>query len=463
MTRFDVAVVGAGPAGMAATVRLRKLGLSVLVADEQPTPGGQVWRGVERNAGGPLSEALGTDYGKGEEAVRAFRSAGAVYRPGAQVWQIEQDDGWQLFLTESGKASHFSARALLLAVGAQERPAAFPGWTLPGVMTVGAAQILLKSGRVLPEGPIWIAGAGPLPLLYATQVLGLNGRIAGFLDTSLPPGPGMVRHLPSALSDMASLRKGLGWWRALRRAGCRIVRRAEDIEAQGDGRLATVGWSAGGRRQSAPAGVLLVHEGVVPQVHATLALGCDHEWKHGQNCLVPRLDNWGQTSREGLFVAGDGGGIGGWGAAALSGDIAALGIARFLGVGGDLDAMRNAEQLDARRNKLLAIRPFLDALYPAPQVRIADDTLVCRCEEVTAGRIRAAARDAAPDPNAVKAATRAGMGPCQGRQCGYTVQALIAEVHGLPVSQVGFFNIRPPLKPITLGELALLGDLEVTT
>jgi NADPH-dependent 2,4-dienoyl-CoA reductase/sulfur reductase-like enzyme len=453
---YDAAIVGAGPAGMAAATRLRQMGASVLVADEGAAPGGQVWRGVEANVPGSLAEALGSDYAKGASAVAAFRASGVDYRPGAQVWQIE--DGWRLFLTAGGKTSVVAARTVLLATGAQERPAPFPGWTLPGVMTVGAAQILLKSGGLLPEGPFWIAGAGPLPLLYATQVLGLGGRIAGFLDTSPRPGLGAARHLPAALRDIANLRKGVAWVRQLRGSGCRMVRGATAIAAEGEGRLQRLHWTADGRTATTEAAVLLVHEGVVPQVHASLALGCAHHWRADQGCLVPSLDAWGQTSRPGIFVAGDAGGIGGWAAAALGGEIAALGLARHLGIGGDIEAQRR--DLDSRRARALAIRPLLDALYPPPHQRIADDTIVCRCEELTASAIRTAARAGAADPNAVKAATRAGMGPCQGRQCGYAVQALIAEAHGIDCAEVGFFHIRPPLKPVTLGELADLADWE---
>lgn len=340
MTRYDVAIVGAGPAGMAAAVSLGQQGLSVIVVDEQSAPGGQVWRAIERNAGGPLETALGADYARGAEAVRAFRASGVDHRAAAQLWQIEAQAGWQLFITQNGRASHVSALAVLLATGAQERPVPFPGWTLPGVMTVGAAQILLKSGGMLPEGPIWIAGAGPLPLLYAVQVLELGGRIAGFLDTSKRPGLALLRHLPSALRDLAGLRKGLGWQRRLRHSGCRIVRGAGALRAEGDGRLQSISWIAGGTKGEGEAGVLLVHEGVVPQVHATLALGCEHDWQESQSCFVPRLDAWGETSREGLFVAGDAGGIGGWTVAEISGEIAALGICRRLGVGGDVRAVR---------------------------------------------------------------------------------------------------------------------------
>lgn len=462
MSEYDVVIVGAGPAGMAAAVRLREMGASVLLADEQPGPGGQVWRGVEHNIDGPVTHALGADYAKGRAAVSAFRDSGADYRPLTQVWQIEE--GWRVYLTRDGIAEQVRARAVLLATGAQERPVPFPGWTLPGVMTVGAAQILLKSGGFLPDGPVWIAGTGPLPLLYAAQTLELGAGIAGMLDTAPRPGLSAARHLPAALwRDTASLGKGMSWMRKLRRSGARMLRGVEGLEAEGEDRLARIRWTARGREETAEAGLLLVHEGVVPQIHATRALGCAHDWSAGQGCYVPRVNHWAETDREGVFVAGDSAGIGGWMAAAASGEIAALGIARRLDLTAHPEETRRADGLDARRARALAARPFLDALYPPPRQRPVDDTVICRCEELTAGQVRAAARAGAPDPNAVKAATRAGMGPCQGRQCGYTVQSLIAEEHGLPCGEVDFFNIRPPLKPVTLGELAAMenpGDIE---
>lgn len=451
----DVAIVGAGPAGMSAAVALRKHGLSVVVIDEQPAPGGQIWRGVERNSHGKLAQALGADYRKGKALAEAFRNSGADYMPLTQVWQIE--DGWSLFVTTNGKAQQLEARTLLLANGAQERPVPFEGWTLPGVMTVGAAQILLKSGGMLPEGKVWIAGAGPLPLLYATQMLDLEGRIEGYLDTSKRPGPSVLRHLPGALRDFAGLTKGMRWLQALKRQ-VRFERAASGLAAAGENRLETISWRAGGKAHTEPADILLVHEGVVPRIHETMALGCGHVWSADQACFRPRLDRFGETSRKGLFVAGDAGGIGGWAAAAVKGEIAALGIAGTLGIAGDIEAKRRDAGLDARLDAALALRPLLDALYPAPALDIPDDAIVCRCEEVSAGRIRAAARSGPPDPAVAKAATRCGMGPCQGRQCGYAVQALIAEVHDIPQGDVAFFNIRPPLKPVTLGEIASLEE-----
>lgn len=455
MKTCDVLIVGSGPAGMSAAIRLREFGYGVAVVDEQPSPGGQIWRGVERNRQEKLLDALGEDYRHGQSLVEVFRACGAEYVPNTQVWQIEE--GWNVFLTADGKARRIRAGAVLLANGAQERPVPFAGWTLPGVMTVGAAQILLKSGGMLPQGRVWIAGAGPLPLLYATQNLRLGASLAGYIDTSNRPSLSAIAKLAAGWRDVKSLFKGLKWLRQLRRE-VRVIKNLRDFKAGGDGKLEYIEWTSGGKSLRENADILLVHEGVVPRIHETLALGCEHEWHEAQKYFRPKLDRWGETTRKGLFVAGDAGGIGGWVAAAVSGEIAALGIARSLGSPEDMDALRSNGKLDGRRNRALALRPFLDATYPPPRERIADDVIVCRCEEITAGTIRKVTRGGVADPNAVKAATRCGMGPCQGRQCGYSVQAILAEVHGVPIGDVSFFNIRPPLKPVTLGEIASLEE-----
>lgn len=463
---FDVAIIGAGPAGMQAACDLRARDLSVIVLDEQPAPGGQIWRGVERNCqpGSQLAQGLGAEYRQGADVARAFRACGADYRPLSRVWQIEEtgedadEQGWQVFVTREGQAEIVEARRVLLAIGAQERPVPFPGWTRPGVMTVGAAQILLKSGGLLPEGPVWICGAGPLPLLYSHQLRKLGGQVAGFLDTA--PRDTLRRglpHLNGALRDWKSLAKGFGWQAGMRLSGLRRETGVTQLRAEGGARLERIRWQTPEGEKTAPAGVLLIHEGLVPSVHPTLSLQCEHTWSDAQQSLRPVLDAWGETTRRGLFVAGDAAGIDGAKAALAKGTLAAVGIARSLNVLSHARAQQDRVAGDRALSKARAARPLLDSLYPAPEGKISDDTIVCRCEELTAGQIRAAARRGAADPNRVKAETRAGMGPCQGRQCGYTIARLIAEAHDMPRAEVGFHNIRPPLKPVTLGELASLG------
>jgi hypothetical protein len=296
------------------------------------------------------------------------------------------------------------------------------------------------------------------------QLLQAGGRIAGFLDTT-PPGRhrAAVRHLPKALLAAKDLLKGIGWIRALRRAGVPTIRHVADIEAHGSDRMEALRYrTCDGHERTVPASLLLVHEGVVPSIHATLAVGCAHEWHADQACYVPTLDEWGESSQPGIFVAGDAAGIGGARAARLRGDLAAIRIAEKLGRLQPEEALRLAQPVRALLDRELAARPFLDALFkPRGEIfALADATVVCRCEEVTAGEIRAVASVGRPGPNQVKAFTRAGMGPCQGRQCGYTVAHILAASEGRSVQDVGFYRVRPPLKPVTLGELASLDTTE---
>lgn len=460
MKKFDLLIIGAGPAGMSAAVTAGKAGLDVVVIDEQPAPGGQIWRDIETVAATPRGTLLGDSYLEGRPAAIAFRESGAAYEAGTRLWQIEP--GFRAFVTRDRTPRVIEAKAILLATGAQERPAPVRGWHLPGVLTVGAAQILLKNAGQVPAKPVWLAGSGPLLLLYMTQILSAGGEIAGYLDTT-PQGRliSAIPHLPGALGGLPDLYKGAKWSRELRRAGVKTIRHVTDLEAIGFEKLEKIRYrTASGAEDLVEAETLLLHEGVIPHLHTALSLNCTVVWRDEQDCFVPVLDEWGETSHSGIFIAGDGAGIAGAKAAALRGQIAALGIAINLGRMSQQEASVAARSPRKKLRRELALRPFLDALF-RPRKGIFephDDTIVCRCEEITAGQIRAVVQVGNPGPNQVKAFTRAGMGPCQGRQCGHAVTRIIAEMEGRTPDEVGYYSIRPPLKPITLGELASLAE-----
>lgn len=456
ISSVDLLIVGAGPAGMAAATTARRHGLSVTVIDDQASPGGQIWRSIEGGVG--RDDILGAAYSEGRSHAGAFRASGASYLAGGQLWQIEP--GFHASVSQDGCAQSIKADAILLATGAQERPIPFPGWTLPGVLTVGAAQILLKGSGQIPEQPIWIAGSGPLPLLYAVQLLRSGGQIAGYLDTTpLGQWRSAVRHLPGALRSWSDIAKGLGWMRFLRRSGTPIVRGVAEIEAHGTDRIETLRYiTSKGAEATVSATGLLVHEGVVPNLHGALSLDCAVRWNNAQDCFVPDLDEWGETSRANVFIAGDGAGIAGAKAAVFRGEIAALRIAERLGKISSLMASTEVHPVRWKLARELAARPFLDAMFrPRPEIfDPVDGAIICRCEEVTAGTVRALARTGRLGPNQIKTATRVGMGPCQGRQCGYSLTRILATVQNRSPAEVGFLHVRPPLKPVTLGELASL-------
>lgn len=457
MADADIVVIGAGPAGMAAARTAADAGAQVVVLDEQPAAGGQIYRAVAA-AAAARGTILGGDYQAGLTLVADLDHPGIRHLAGATVWRVDPD-GTVCFSAE-GRGRRLQGRRLILATGALERPMPVPGWTLPGVMTAGAAQILLKSAGIVPAAAV-LAGCGPLLYLLAQQLVRAGRPPLALVETQ--PGAGWLRawrHWPGALRGWRTLAKGAGMLADLRRAG--VVRHvgARDIAVEGDGRAEAIRFVAGGREHRIPCRSVLLHQGVTPSIQVTAALRLGHAWDEGQRCFRPVVDAWGGTALETVLVAGDGAGIGGAKAAALAGRLAALQAAHGLGflAAGARDAAARPLQRALARER--AVRPLLDALYPpAPETLTpADATIVCRCEEVTAGDIRRHAALGCRGPNQLKAFVRAGMGPCQGRYCGLTVTELLASATGQAPAEVGYYRLRAPVKPVTLAELADLAE-----
>jgi NADPH-dependent 2,4-dienoyl-CoA reductase/sulfur reductase-like enzyme len=445
----ELAVIGAGPAGMAGAVLAAELGLETVLIDEQAAPGGQMYRAIERaEPGAPL----GPDYLAGQPLVAALRASQVDYRPGTTVWHIDPEGA--LFLETAGRIETITVRRILLATGALERPVPIPGWTLPGVMTAGAAQILLKSAGLVPEGRVVLAGQGPLLYLVAAQLTRAGAAPVAFFETApIENYLGAMQSFGTLGAGRRLLIKGLGLISAIKRAGVPIRRGVRGLRAAGRGRLERIVWEDG----EFAADYLLLHEGIIPNVQVSLALQLRHEWDEAQLCWRPSLDAWGQTSLPNIAIAGDGGGISGAEAAVLSGRLAALDAAMWLGNIGAAERDRRAAPIRLALDHERASRRFLDRLYrPAPSVMVPDEdeVIACRCEEVSVGQIRRAARLGAQGPNQIKAFTRCGMGPCQGRICGPVVAAIIADVLGKPIAEIGTWRPRAPFKPITVGALA---------
>lgn len=451
---YDLIVIGAGPAGMAAATEARRHGLSVVLLDEQETVGGQIYRSITRTDA-QRREILGPDYEHGASLAEAFAASGAEHRPGSSVWQVTRER--MVHVLRGGRTEALQGRRIVLATGAMERPFPIPGWTLPGVMTAGAAQILLKGAGVAPAQPVVLAGCGPLLYLLAWQYLRAGVPIKAILDTTTPADQRRaLRHVASALAGWRDVRKGLGLLRTLRTHQVPHYKGVTKLAVHGEGQAERVTFEADGQAQSLTTGLVLLHQGVVPNTQITWSLRAGHEWDEAQLCWRPLRDGWGELDVAGIYIAGDGAVIGGARAAALQGRLAGLGAAC---AAGRLDAAaRDAQAVPLRRELqgFLHIRPFLDSLYrPKDENRIpADDVIVCRCEEVTAGTLREHVALGCTGPNQAKSFNRCGMGPCQGRQCGLTVTEVIAEARDVSPAEVGYYRIRAPIKPLTLAELA---------
>ena len=353
-----------------------------------------------------------------------------------------------------------TADQILLASGAMERPLPFPGWTLPGVMNAGAGQILFKAHGIVPADGVVLAGSGPLLLLLAWQYLHAGVKIKAILD--LTPMHNHLRalpYLPRALLAHHYLLKGMAYKKELKQAGISTLHNVSNLDAEGKQQLESISFQHKGKQHTIKTDLLLTHFGVIPQTQLSRVAGCQHDWDRSQQCWRPQLDDWCNSSIDGILIAGDGAGIGGARTAEHAGRLAALQVVFTLGRIQQHERDRLARNDRKWMSEDLHIRPFLEAFFHIPGKLLSvpgDDTIVCRCEEITAGEIRLAVADGHDDSNQVKFLTRCGMGPCQGRQCAESVAHIVATASGESIPQGGLYRGRPPITPLTLGQLASL-------
>ena len=363
----------------------------------------------------------------------------------------------ELGVLHDGVTEIVRAHCVIIASGAQERAVPVQGATLPGVMGAGGAQSLLKGAGLVPDVPVVIAGSGPLVYLVAWQLVRAGAPVRAVLITM--PSGWMSRAggtLPEALAMPAALFQGIGWRRALAARGVEVMQ-VSDLAIEGRNRVESLRFRHRGRERSMQASLVLLHEGVIPNAHLTLAARLDHAWDPRQHAFRPAVDEWGRTSEPGVLVAGDGARILGAEAAVATGRIAALEAVYRLGKiqAHQRDALARSHRVSLARHR--RFREFLDLTFePVPAVRRPTDTAVtvCRCEEVTVAEIERVIGHGCQGPNQAKAFTRCGMGPCQGRMCATVVSELFAEHRHVGVGAVGHYRIRPPVKPVTVGELA---------
>ena len=452
--RCDVAVIGAGPAGLSAATLCADSGMQTLLLDENDSLGGQIYRAITTT---PLKQhdVLGEDYWRGEAIGAAFQGSPSRYLPRATVWQLSPDG--QIGVSRDGRARLIDARHVIIATGALERPMPIEGWTLPGVLTAGAAQILLKSSGLVAQGRTILAGSGPLLWLLAGQYAAAGRPIDTILDTTPRTNwTSALLHAP-VFTTTRNFRKGLALIAKVRRA-TRVIGGVNAITAEGEGQLARVRYRVNRSWNTLEAHTLFLHQGVVPNINLPSAAGCTLEWDIVQACFRPVVDEWMRSSVERISIAGDAAGIGGADAAMPRGELAALDALYALGTLNAVERTRRAARSRIALAKAERGRGFLDRLYrPHKSFRLASDAaVVCRCEEITGAQVREAIGLGCVGPNQLKSFVRCGMGPCQGRFCGLTVSEMIAEARGTTPGEVGYYRLRPPVKPITVGEIASL-------
>ena len=443
-----IVIVGAGPAGMAAAVVLAAHAQRPIVLDEAARAGGQGYR----LPGTTLAEAAWTPAGQKRQAARLHAAFAAVadridYRPETLAWHIHEG---AVHTLARGRAGAVGFDALILATGATERLYPLPGWTLPGVTTLGGAQTLLKDQGCLVGRHVVFCGSSPLLYLAAVQYARHGAEVVAVLDTTLLGRK--LRALPTLAAAPSLLARGASWIADLRRRGVALhggVRLRRIAGAEGVRRLDWLD-AAGGER-SVGADAVAMGFGLSSETQLAQLAGCAMRYDAVTRQFLPRTDSDGRASA-GLFVAGDGGAIGGAEAAEVSGRLAGLGVLAELGMA---PPAAEVARLRARLSRLRRFQAGLQEAFTPPAglaASLPDETTVCRCESVTAGRLRAVLRNYAGEANVnrVKALSRCGMGRCQGRFCAPVLAELVAAERGVGLERAGWLRAQAPVKPLPL-------------
>ena len=412
----DILVIGAGPAGIAATVSAAEAGARVVLVDDNPLPGGQIWRAA-------LGESKQNVWQNGHAVswLQRLRNCGATQLYATRV-VARMSDGVVLAEDESD-AIEIKFRSVILATGARELLLPFPGWTLPNVFAPGGLQALVKSGFSVVGKRVVIAGTGPLLFAVASFLQSKGAKIEGVFDQaplqrmvrfaiSLFRRPSMITAAIRYRASFAGSPLHFGWW---------------PVSADGADRIRSITMTNGSRTKNIECDMLACGFHLIPNTELQAAFGC--KIQDGRTTV----DELQQSSVEGVFSVGESTGIGGLDLALIEGEIAGLAA-----VGKEADA-RKLFQERAALNKLARAMDQAFALRTKLRHLVREDTIVCRCEDVRWSSLRPQ-----QSMRSARLHTRCGMGPCQGRICGPALHFL-----------AGWENsaTRPPIFPVRLSTL----------
>jgi NADPH-dependent 2,4-dienoyl-CoA reductase/sulfur reductase-like enzyme len=458
--RTELVVVGAGPAGLTAAIEAARAGVDVAVVDENRRPGGQIFRQLPDGFAVTDGAALGTEFRRGQQLLGELAGLPIRFLFGSLVWGIFEDR--VLEVIDDDRSFRLGAEAIVIATGAYDRPVPLPGWTLPGVFSVGGAQTLLKSQRLLAGRRILMAGTGPLQLVVASQLAKAGGEIVAIADAV--PTHALLRHVWPLIKGWSLTRDGIGYRWDLLKARVPWIAPSILVRVEGEheverAAIATVDadWRPiSGTERTFEVDTVCIGYGLLPSVELARLCGCDLRYDEATDTWLPERDGWFETNKRGIYAVGDGAGIAGAAVAADEGRIAGLAVASRLGRISDAQ-LRAATAAPRRRlHRLGAFRAAMDAVYRVGlglhELALAD-TIVCRCEEVRCLDVQAAIDDGAATLSQVKAWTRAGMGSCQGRMCSLPIAHVIARRTGGDVEAAGVQTALVPAKPVAIRQL----------
>jgi len=443
-----VAIIGAGPAGIRAAQTLVAHGIYPVLLDEASRGGGQIYRQQPANFKRSPAKLYGLEAHKASAIHRTLEKLREQldYRPDTLVWNAESG---LLDTLRAGRAERIEYASVIVATGATDRILPVPGWTLPGVYSLGAAQIALKfQGCAIGERVVF-AGSGPLLYLVAYQYAKAGANVVAVLDSS--PLSAQVRALPGLLAQPATLAKGLYYRAWLTAHGISVHQGASLSRLDGERRVQSLKWRNAKGEHALDCDAVAFAHGLRSETQLADLLGCEFSWNALNRAWLPQRDRAGRSSVPGVYLAGDGAGIMGADAAEMAGERAALALLEDMGY---LTDSQRCGQLEQSLERIGDFRQGLERAFAFPDnwaANVADHVLICRCEEVSAGDIRQVVGEGHWEINRVKAHCRVGMGRCQGRMCGAAAAEIIAQESGRPIANIGRLRAQAPIKPVPFG------------
>jgi len=446
---FDIAVVGAGPAGGHAALTAAKSGLRVVILDEQAAAGGQVWRSKPSSI---VSAPMTPESLAGNALRKALAESAVTHHHDTRVWDIRREGAqWHLQILQNAVSSQITARSLILATGARELVQPVPGWTTPGVIGMAGATALFKQSLTLPGKRTVVSGTGPLVFYVASEIRRLGGTVAAVVTPNTRTD--WARTLPAMALQPKLVARGALWVADLMLARVPILWGHALSRVTGHDHVsgvATRNLAGGADGPVIEADSVCLGHGLIPNIEAAQMLGVPIRHDPALGGWVPDAEPDGLTAVQGLYLCGDGCGIRGVTAAGLQGTLVGARVARDLGQSSSAPALKpwqRAARFGQAMTALSLPRPDLVALC-------TDDTILCRCESLTRADISGEIDTGAASTNAVKSGRRAGMGPCGGKYCQSVIAALIAAQTGKDAKDIPPPTPRPPLRPVPLGQAA---------
>ena len=458
---IDCVIIGAGPAGMEAAITASAFGVQVVLIDSAPKPGGQYFKQAPSQFQVEQNDPV---HDKAKILFRKLAESSVTVYQNTLVWGIFESPipgMWHLTLKGPDAPLRLDARTIILATGAYDSSIPFPGWDLPGVITAGAALTLVKNQHVLPGKKILLSGTGPLQLAAAATLHEGGADLFGVLESAQRLVPRGIRYLPAVWGQWARMKEGAGYIKSLvsgkipYKVGWTVVEaRGEDrVREAVIARLGRDGKIIADSRQTIAVDSIVLGFSLTPSTEFCRLLDCEMTYLKGRGGYVPRRNELLETSVPEVYAAGDCAGIGGAGMSMIEGRIAGAAVSNKLGKISDTvlqEQIRKDLALRAREEKFAQLLGDLfsptDDLY-----RLArEDTIICRCEQITLKEVREAISFGAQSVGDVKSLTRSGMGNCQGRTCASIIAHILADETGRSVAESRYNSVRPPIHPLPM-------------